>query len=306
MGKRFEEKMGGSGGASASPGPEGEISSTVSVPGTERAVAPETPPGKALRILLAEDVPINQKFLSGFLRHAGHEVVIAANGREALQELEKSSFDLVLMDVQMPVMDGLEATRRIRGNAAGTFDPLIPVVALTAFAMEGDREEFLSAGMDAYVSKPVDMRELLRTLEAVTARRRADLPGGVSRPAAQAPPVAPRLRDEDALRRCLNDREFLWSMRRDFADGLAQAHLDKLNRAVERADLAGMRGQAHAIKGALALIGAERSRDLALQLEKWPEDGGREELARLAAGFEEEIDALIELIRQAEPDAASV
>jgi CheY-like chemotaxis protein len=299
--------MGGETGAS---GPKGLGDNDRPLPGTARAGEAEALPGqlgnqpvKPLRILLAEDVPINQKFLSGFLRRAGYEVVIAVNGREALEELERSSFDAVLMDVQMPELDGLEATRRIRENAAGKFDPCIPIIALTAFALKDDRERFLSAGMDAYVSKPVDMKELIRIIAEVTTRRR--LAGGGLPPSNPAPEPseessgAPRLRDEDALRRCLNDRQFLWGLRRDFAEGLAQAHLEKLKQAAAGGDVAGVRGQAHAVKGALALIGAERGRDLALRLENWPGDGDREELASLVAGFEEEMLALIALIRQA-------
>jgi CheY-like chemotaxis protein len=258
-----------------------------------------------LRILLAEDVPINQKFLAGILGRCGHEVVVVANGREALEELERSSFDVVLMDVQMPVLDGLEATRRIRANVAGKFDPGVPIIALTAFALKDDREKFLDAGMDAYVSKPVDMKELLQTVAAVAARRRPE-PGAAS-PSRGGPatdteekaPEAPHLRDEDALRRCLGDRQFLWSLRRDFADGLATGHLDKIQRSVADGDLAALRGQAHAVKGVLALIGAERGRDLALRLENWPGDGDGGELAALAADFAEEIRVLIALISQA-------
>ncbi|WP_243544406.1 hybrid sensor histidine kinase/response regulator [Pseudodesulfovibrio tunisiensis] len=115
-----------------------------------------------LRLLLAEDNPLNRKFLTHFLGMFGHEVTVAGNGREALDLLERTErpFDLVLMDVQMPEMGGIEATRAIRAHKGRRVDPNIPIIALTAYAMKGDKERMLEAGMNDYVSKPVDMKEL--------------------------------------------------------------------------------------------------------------------------------------------------
>jgi len=123
------------------------------------STAPSPNVGPPLRILVAEDNAINQKLVRRMLEKRGHLVTLAANGEQALAEIQRGVFDLVLMDVQMPVMDGLEATARIRQfeAAAGTH---LPVVALTAHAMKGDRERCLSAGMDAYVSKPIAVQEL--------------------------------------------------------------------------------------------------------------------------------------------------
>ncbi|MGE4504280.1 MAG: PAS domain S-box protein [Desulfovibrionaceae bacterium] len=112
------------------------------------------------RILLAEDNLLNQEFLTHFLREAGAEVDVAENGRLALEMLAAKRYDLVLMDVQMPEMDGLAATQLLRGHDGSAFDPDIPVVALTAYAMKGDRERMLAAGMNEYLSKPVKMDEL--------------------------------------------------------------------------------------------------------------------------------------------------
>jgi two-component system, sensor histidine kinase len=118
----------------------------------------------SLDILLAEDNPINQLFMSRFLENAGHHVVIVENGHEALDALEKEPFDLVLMDIQMPEMDGIEATRAIRSADPSRFDPDIPIIALTAYALDEDRERFMAAGMNGFIPKPVDFDELQRVI----------------------------------------------------------------------------------------------------------------------------------------------
>ncbi|EMG38097.1 PAS domain S-box [Desulfocurvibacter africanus PCS] len=120
---------------------------------------------KPLRILLAEDNEINRLMASELLKLRGHEIVTADNGKQALEALAKEAFDLVLMDAQMPVMDGEEATRRIRAGEAG--NPRIPIVALTAYALKGDRERFLAVGMDDYLSKPIDLEEFERVLTRI-------------------------------------------------------------------------------------------------------------------------------------------
>lgn len=114
----------------------------------------------SLRILLAEDNPVNQKLAMRVLEKQGHHVEVVPNGKLALEALEAKPFDLVLMDVQMPEMDGLTATRLLREKENGS-NTRIPVVALTANAMKGDREKCLDAGMDSYVSKPIHVVELL-------------------------------------------------------------------------------------------------------------------------------------------------
>jgi CheY-like chemotaxis protein len=119
---------------------------------------------RPLRVLLVEDNPINQKVAARLLEKHGHTVVIAGNGKEALALLAGGlGLDLVLMDVQMPEMDGLETTAAIREQEQGT-DRHLPIVALTAHAMKGDRERCLAAGMDGYVTKPVQGQVLLRAI----------------------------------------------------------------------------------------------------------------------------------------------
>jgi len=127
-------------------------------------------PTAFLRVLVAEDNLVNQQLAKRLLEKRGHRVVVAANGREALAAVEKENFDLVLMDVQMPEMDGLEATAAIREKEKDN-GARLPVVALTAHAMKGDRERCLAAGMDGYLSKPIRSQELDKVLDSCLMRR---------------------------------------------------------------------------------------------------------------------------------------
>ncbi len=129
---------------------------------------PEPPPACSRRVLLVEDNPINQKLAARILEQAGHTVVIAGDGEDALRLAADTTLELVLMDVQMPGMDGLAATRAIRRRESGT-GRHVPIVAMTAHAMTGDRERCLAAGMDDYVTKPVDASDLLARIARLTA-----------------------------------------------------------------------------------------------------------------------------------------
>jgi two-component system sensor histidine kinase/response regulator len=137
------------------------------VRGLEQQLRPVT---DALHILVAEDNMINQRYAVSLLENEGHAVVVVGNGREAVAALEREPFDAVLMDVQMPVMDGLEATSAIRARERFTGGKT-PIIAMTAHAMAGDRDKCLAAGMDVYVSKPIRRSELLKTITSLTASR---------------------------------------------------------------------------------------------------------------------------------------
>jgi CheY-like chemotaxis protein len=123
-----------------------------------------------LRTLLAEDNAVNQRLASRLLEKRGYSVVVAGNGHEALEAFEKERFDLVFMDVQMPAMDGFEATVAIR-KKEGAGGNRKPIVALTAHAMKGDREKCLAVGMDGYLTKPIRPQELDEILKTYLARR---------------------------------------------------------------------------------------------------------------------------------------
>ncbi|MEZ5399976.1 MAG: ATP-binding protein [Bryobacteraceae bacterium] len=150
------------------PLPEGEAAPVRTAVPKASAQAHEGP----LRVLLAEDNLVNQRVVQGMLERNGHRVMIVANGAEALDLLEQMRFDAVLMDVQMPVMDGFEATEELRRREAGK-GRRTPVIALTANAMKGDKERCLAAGMDAYLSKPVRIGELLEAVRDVSASAEA-------------------------------------------------------------------------------------------------------------------------------------
>jgi two-component system sensor histidine kinase/response regulator len=158
------------------------LGSRIATPGLVQLITGQTlrEDRVPLRVLLAEDNPVNQRVAARLLEKRGHVVVLAENGVRAIEELEKQRFDLILMDVQMPVMDGMEATAKIRQKEKIT-GAHIPIIAMTAHAMEGDRQRFLESGMDGYISKPVHSRELFEVIEslsglnmAVTAERPHD------------------------------------------------------------------------------------------------------------------------------------
>jgi CheY-like chemotaxis protein len=149
--------------------------SAVTVPRrTDQGEAPRTAggslgeEGSKLRVLVAEDNPVNQKLVVRLLEKQGHSVLVAETGRAVLQALDEHEVDVVLMDVQMPDMDGFEATAAIREREKGTTRHR-PIIAMTAYAMRGDQERCLAAGMDGYVSKPLSGAALAREIDRVCA-----------------------------------------------------------------------------------------------------------------------------------------
>ena len=154
-----------------------------------RAHRSQTDTFRDINLLLVEDSPINRRVAFEILSHAGFRIHTAATGKEALDALQKTDFDIVLMDVQMPEMDGLVATRRIRGQLNLTN---LPIIAMTAHAMKGDRQKCLAAGMDDYVAKPIDRRQLLDVL-------RRNLPEGKSTPGKSRKHAAPKIAESPDL-----------------------------------------------------------------------------------------------------------
>jgi CheY-like chemotaxis protein len=121
----------------------------------------------SLNILLAEDNLINQKLATSLIQRMGHKVSVTHNGSQAVEAIETGEFDIILMDIQMPEMDGLEATKAIRTRERLIGRQRIPIIAMTAYAMAGDREQCLEAGMDGYVSKPINAQELFEAIENI-------------------------------------------------------------------------------------------------------------------------------------------
>ncbi len=152
---------------------------------TSTPVEPSASPARLLRVLVAEDNVINQRLATRLLEKRGHSVVVTATGREALTILGESQFDVVLMDVQMPDMDGLQATALIRERESTQGAAHTPIIALTAHTMKGDRERCLSAGMDDFITKPVNAVELIAVVESVAAAHPAKPLSSFERPASR-------------------------------------------------------------------------------------------------------------------------
>jgi two-component system, sensor histidine kinase and response regulator len=223
------------------------------------------------RILLAEDNAVNQKVALKTLEKLGFKADVVNNGREAVSALRAADYDLVLMDVQMPEMDGMEATSQIRCQASGVSDPRTPIVALTAHAMEGDRQACLDAGMDDYLSKPIKAAELLEVLERWLSPASADAPddGSDVEPAAAPPAPEPgdAVFDETVLLQVLDgDRPAAIEIVGDFMiDGAAQ--IERLKDALDGRDEEAAKRIVHTLKGSSASVGASALRSSAARLE---------------------------------------
>ena len=243
---------------------------------------------RPLRVLVAEDNPVNRKLVTTLLQKRGHHVRAVEDGRAAVRAAtaEKHDvFDVALMDVQMPEMSGFEATEEIRTREAGTGHHL-PIVALTAHAMQGDKDRCLAAGMDGYLAKPIDVDELIATVEHFASQMpiaRTDAP-----PAAESAP--PPVFDEGiALAYAGDDRRLLRQVIKLFRADVPGT-LRNLSAAIDRQDAEAIRQAAHALRGAMAAIGATAGQQVATTLEEMGRssqlDRTRETYATLLAQIE--------------------
>jgi two-component system sensor histidine kinase/response regulator len=254
------------------------------------AAAPAPTVAVPLRILLAEDSYANQRLAVGLLSKWGHEVVVANNGKEAVEKFDHDKFDLVLMDVQMPEMDGFQATAVIREREAKQGGHL-PIVAMTAHAMKGDREECLAAGMDDYVVKPIRRGELQRVLAAVASQ---------ARPEAKPPPpeqvAAAELNWRQALDALGGDQDLLLSVL-----GVLQTEcgglLEQLERAVPAGDAQLLRRAAHTLAGNLRIFGETRAGVVARRLEVIGKSGRCEGAAELLVELNQEMRGVLAQVK---------
>ncbi len=221
---------------------------------------------RKLSVLVVEDNPVNQQLARRLLEKEGHKATVAAGGREALKKLDQEQFDLVLMDVQMPDMDGYETTAEIRRREKVT-GVHIPVLAMTARAMKGDRERCLAAGMDGYVSKPIQAEHLFATLEEVISTER---PAGRrirKRENGRALEGKRILDQEAALAHVEGDSGLLSEMAELFLLNTPRL-LQAVRLAAERRDALALEQAAHNVKGSVSNFGAREAFEAAARLEK--------------------------------------
>jgi CheY-like chemotaxis protein len=243
------------------------------------------PPGRQrLRILLAEDNAVNQKLAIRLLEKRGHTVVVAGHGKEALAALERERFDAVLMDVQMPEMDGFEATAAIRARERSTGER-VPIVAMTAHAMKGDRERCLAMGMDGYVSKPLQSRELFDVVESLVPAPPRDGPGMEGRPSGKPFDLTA------ALERTAGDRELLRELAAVFCESCSPM-LAEVGSALEQGDAHKVMAAAHALKGAVGAFGTSPAFNAALELETMGRQGNLTGSDRVYGELRAEIERL--------------
>ena len=237
-------------------------SSPESSPQAEAApIMTATPQHPALTVLLVEDNAMNRKVAVRMLEKLGHRVLVAENGRQAIEAFKTSrtadppGIDVILMDGQMPEMDGIQATREIRLMEAEGMKSRIPVIAITANAMKGDKERFLAAGMDGYIAKPMKQKDIAMEIERLTPTHTSP------------PPAAPAVDIDDLLDIMDNDRELLAQWFGDFLTN-HKGHLEGIETSIASGDAAALNRRAHRFKGYLKYLAAHRAAEAAFALER--------------------------------------
>jgi two-component system sensor histidine kinase/response regulator len=269
----------------------------------QHLLQPESTPGRKgsggplqlpLRILLVEDNSVNQMVALEALHELGCKVVVAVNGLEALDRLAKEPFDLALMDVQMPEMDGFEATAEIRDQERQTRRHL-PIIAMTAHAMEGDRERCLQAGMDDYISKPIDPDRLLDVLKTwAPTQASSETPAApIERPRVEGEEgrLTPAFVVETLLKCCQGKQALALAVLTEFLRSAPQS-LQTLQEAVAAMDTVRIHHAAHALKGSCRTLGAEAMADLCLEVELAGRDENAERATKAASSLDFEFGRL--------------
>jgi len=247
--------------------------------------------GRKARILLAEDNITNQQVALGILKKLGLRADAVANGAEVLKALQTIPYDLVLMDVQMPVMDGLEATRRIRNPQSAIPKHGVPIIAMTAHAMQGDRERCLEAGMNDYVTKPVSPQALAEALDKW-------LPAETAGPRKQTP-GAPVFDRAGMMARLMDDEELARTVAEGFLEDVPR-QIEALRGYLEAGDVPGAERQTHTIKGASANVGGERLRAVAFEMENAAKAGDLDAVKAHMAELKAQFDRLKQAMTKGE------
>jgi signal transduction histidine kinase/DNA-binding response OmpR family regulator/integral membrane sensor domain MASE1 len=248
-----------------------------------------------LRVLVADDNMANQMVAQSILQRLGHRADVAANGHEAVASLKSVPYDLVLMDCQMPEMDGYEATHQIRSAVAGVLDPKVPIIALTANVTGGNRERCLQAGMNDFLSKPIQPQQLAEII------RRWHKGGAKTMESAPLPPEPASnenvLWDEAELRdRYGDDDALIWELMEVFMQDLPERMVE-LRQAFEAGDAATAERLAHMIKGSSATIGSPALKGVAWRMEDLVVANQMAEASALIPAMEQRFLALQELTK---------
>jgi two-component system, sensor histidine kinase and response regulator len=248
------------------------------------------PTKESLRILLAEDNPINQRVAERMLHRAGYSVTTVGTGREALDMLARKRFDVMLLDIQMPDMDGWETARTIRAAELQDHHHL-PIVAMTAYAMPGDRERCERAGMDGYVSKPVNADVLFQQVRAAVGRQSPEREEGRNETSRES-----AFNRVEALERLGGDTELLREVIALFLKN-APLHAESLRQSLATADSERLKMSTHSFKGSSGYLTAGRLRDLTEELEKQVETGNLAAANQTLIQWESELSEFMHLLR---------
>ncbi|MFT5377867.1 MAG: PAS domain S-box-containing protein [Candidatus Latescibacterota bacterium] len=258
----------------------------------QRAQTPELADGApSLHILLAEDNVFNQRVASGLLEKQGHRITVVEDGRKAVEISAREVFDVVLMDVQMPEMDGLEATQAIRQREVESGVARLPIIGLTAHAMQGDRERCIEIGMDEYVTKPIKPQELRQALASL-------IPGAQRASVATATAAATRIDRSAVLERCGGDEDLLRELVSIFRQDCPN-YLQAMRDAIAANEAEQLSRAAHTLKGPLGTLDFIAAQQLALKIEEMGCSGELSHIDRVFAELEREIlhlEPLLELL----------
>lgn len=273
--------------ANRAPFPGGPAASTADRLGPQpESPAQETTHPQVLRILVAEDNPVNQLVATRLLAKMGHHVEQACTGSQVLEAMNRQRFDLILMDVQMPELDGLESAALIRSREAAR-GVYTPIVAMTAHAMEGDRERCLAAGMDAYIAKPIRVAEFIQTLERV-------IPSGFhSRSEGLWESASDPVIDREEVMSRFGDDSTLYMEAAELLRNSVPRLLAQLNEAILAEDCEAAARAAHTIKGSVGNFGGRAAAEAAQKLENLARQGDKPAIPGALKMLENEIERLL-------------
>jgi PAS domain S-box-containing protein len=295
--KRLVELMNGTLWVDSEPQKETTFHFTVVVEAVDVLTIEDRPKGSGgalqegvpLKILLAEDNDFNQILVVRLLEREGHSVTVAVTGARAVEYLEEERFDLVLMDIQMPEMDGFTATNIIRDAASGVLDHDVPIIAMTANAMSGDREKCLAAGMNDYISKPINPEELHSKIRMIKTGEKAEpVQERVSRPDA---PIIDMVRFWGYV----GNDEKIMAMLLDAFNKSSSERMDNLIRAHGAGDISNIARESHTLKSMAASMGAETMAAIALEIETAGR-AGQPVSVQLIGSLKEELDKVLDIL----------